>query len=108
MLLASFPLWSQTPAPEPDTLPNPIRQGDPALRALPPRMDYIEDLRRISPEELPQPVRETLQAHPEYNDWQNAMIYLDENMDEYVVKFGDAAETKSYRFNKEGKPILEK
>lgn len=94
--------------PDPDTIANPIQQGDPALRTLPPRLDYVESRKRIQPEEVPQPVRETLQSRAEYNDWQNAKIYFDENTEEYILEFSEAAETKSYRFNPEGKPILEK
>lgn len=36
------------------------------------------------------------------------MIFHDRNKDEYVVEFGEAGKTSSYRFDKEGKPIIQK
>ena len=98
---------SLTPTPDPDTISTPIQQGDPALRTLPPRLDYVENRKRIKPEEVPQPVRETLQSNAQYNAWQDSKIYYDENTEEYVLEFTDASKTKTYRFNKEGKQILE-
>lgn len=108
ILLSCISLWAQTPVPDPDTIANPIKEGDPALRTLPPRLDYVEHRKRIQPEELPQQVRETLQSGIEYDDWKNAEIYFDKNKEEYIVEFSEAAEKRSYRFNREGKPILEK
>ena len=107
LLAASTGLFAQIPAPEPDTLSNPVQEGDPAVRHLPPRLDYVEDRQRITPEEVPQPVKETLESSAQYTDWQKAMIYFDKNKEEYVVEFKEAGRTTAYRFNKEGRPVLE-
>ena len=107
-LLAAGPMaMAQSPVPESDTVSNPIQQGDPALRTLPPRMDYVEDKRRIMPDEVPQPVRQTLESSANFKDWQKATIFHDENKDEYIVEFAEADKRTSYRFNKEGRPIIE-
>jgi hypothetical protein len=99
--------FAQTPVPDPDTVSNPVQEGDPAVRHLPPRLDYVEDRQRITPEEVPEPVKETLESSAQYSDWQKAMIFFDKNKQEYVVEFKAAGATTTYRFNKEGKPILE-
>lgn len=100
--------FSQTPVPDSDTVGNPIQQGDPALETMPPGLDYVEDKKRIRPEELPDPVRRTLESGTRYGNWQEALIFHDRNKDEYIVEFIDAGKTTSYRFDKEGKPIIHK
>lgn len=107
MILASASAFGQNPVPEPDTLPNPVKEGDPAVRALPPRLDYIEDRHRVTPAELPEPVKQELDGNARYSEWQKAVMYHDKNKDEYIVEFNEAGKTTSYRFNKDGKPILE-
>jgi hypothetical protein len=107
MLLICTSVIAQTPVPESDTVSNPIREGDPAIHTLPPRMDYIENKKRITPEEIPQPVRQTLESDVQYQDWQKAAIFHEENKDEYIVEFKQGDKTTAYRFNKEGAPIIE-
>jgi hypothetical protein len=107
ILFASVSLLAQNPVPDPDTLQNPVQQGDPAVRTLPPRLDYVEDKKRIVPEELPELVKQSLESSAQYTDWQRAMIYHDQNKDEYLVEFSSEGKTTTYRFNKEGKPIVE-
>lgn len=107
MLVSYTSLLAQSPAPEPDTLSIPVQQGDPAIRTLPPRLDYVEDKRRITPEEVPQPVRQTLEGNASMKDWQKAVLFHDENKDEYIVEFTEAGKRTSYRFDKEGRPIIE-
>ena len=108
VLCASTAVWSQNPVPDPDTIPNPVKQGDPAIRTLPPRMDYVEDLKRIRPAELPDPVRQTLESDTRYMDWKEATIFHDRNTDEYVVEFRKEERTITHRFNRDGVPIVEK
>jgi hypothetical protein len=106
--MASSNTFSQNPVPEPDTLSNPVQEGDPAVRTLPPGLDYVEDDRkRIMPEELPDAVRQTLESGAEYSNWQKAAIYKDKDKEEYLVEFKEADKTTTYRFNKDGRPVLE-
>lgn len=106
MFPACAGLFAQIPAPDPDTLSNPVQEGDPAVKQLPPRIDYVEDRQRITPEEVPAPVKETLESSSQYTDWQKAMIFFDKNKEEYVVEFKEKGTTTTYRFNKEGMPVL--
>ena len=108
LMLTSIPLLGQNPVPDPDTLPGPVKEGDPALRTLPPRLDYVEDRKRITPEEVPLRVRESLESSAQYTDWQKATLYHDSNKDEYIVEFRGAGRVTTYRFNHDGKPIVER
>lgn len=104
LLLGSAGL-AQTPVPDPDSVLHPSQQGDPALRSMPDDLNYIKDNKRITAEELPASVRETLQSSTQYEQWQRAVIFHDKNRDEYEVQFKEAGKTTSYRFNREGKPL---
>ena len=104
MLLASPAVFGQIPAPDPDTVP-PVKEGDPALRQLPPRDDFADDRQRVTPQELPDPVKQTLESSAQYTGWEKAQIYQDKKKDEYVVEFKERGKTTAYRFDKEGRPI---
>lgn len=106
-LIAAAPAFSQNPIPEPDTLQNPVQEGDPAVRTLPPRLDYVDDKQRITAAEVPDPVRQSLESSAHYTDWQKATLYHDKNRDEYIVEFSSQGKSTTYRFNNEGKPIVE-
>ena len=107
LLLQGISALGQSPAPESDTISTPAKQGDPAIKALPPRLDYIEDKRRITSEEIPQLVRQTLESEVKYKGWQKAAIFYDENKNEYIVEFNKDDNMTSYRFNKDGAAIIE-
>jgi hypothetical protein len=104
--IAASVAFAQVPAPDPDTVP-PIKEGDPALRQLPPRDDYADDRQRIVPEELPDPVKQTLESSAQYTDWQKAVIYRDKKKEEYIVEFTERGKTTAYRFDKDGRPMPE-
>jgi hypothetical protein len=98
----------QTPVPEPDTLSNPVQEGDPAVRTLPPGLDYIEaDRERMMPAELPEAVQQTLESGAEYKDWQKARIFKKKDKEEYIVEFKEADRTTTYRFSKDGRPVFD-
>ena len=107
LMAGSIQAIAQNPVPEPDTAATPVQEGDPAVRTLPPRLDYVEDRKRITPEEVPDPVKQTLESSAQYSNWQRAMIYHDKNKDEYLIEFNEKGATTTYRFNKEGRPIIE-
>lgn len=108
VLVASAGVVAQIPVPDPDTIPNPVQEGDPAVRHMPPGLDYVDDKQRITPGELPEPVKQTLESSAQYADWQRASVFRDKDKEEYIVEFTEAEKTTSYRFDKEGKPIVEK
>lgn len=107
VIFGSAIVIAQAPIPDPDSVSHPVQQGDPALRTMPDDLNYVEDNKRITGDELPGPVRETLESSAQYTNWQRAVILHDENTDEYEVQFKEAGKTTSYRFNREGKPIPE-
>lgn len=107
LLLAGTLAMAQGPAPQPDTISNPVKEGDPAIKALPPRLDYVEDKKQITMEELPAPVQHTLQNDSKYRGWEKATIFHEENKDEYIVEFRAADNATTYRFNKAGTQIIE-
>ena len=107
VLFGSAVVMAQAPVPDPDTVLHPVQQGDPALRTMPDDLNYVEDNKRIMADELPGPVRETLESSAQYEQWRRAEIYHDENTDEYEIRFKEAGKTTSYRFNREGRPIQE-
>lgn len=66
----------------------------------------LRDMTALKSTEIPAALRETLQA-PQYKGWDAATskIYRNQTSDLYVVQIQDGTMTKSYRFDKEGKPI---
>lgn len=105
LIVAVAAVFAQNPVPQPDTLQDPVQQGDPAVRNLPPQMDYVNDMKRIIPKEIPAPVRQTLESSAQYTGWEKALIYQNKTKDEYLIQFKDAGKTTSYRFYKNGRPV---
>lgn len=66
----------------------------------------LKDMTVLQSTEIPATLRETLQA-PQYKGWDAATskIYRNQTSDLYVVQIQDGTMTKTYRFDKEGKPI---
>jgi hypothetical protein len=100
-------VWAQNPTPEPDTLADPVQEGDPAVKQLPPQIDYVKDMDRVAHDKLPGPVRKTLESDERYADWQNAEIYQNKSGDQYVIQFKASGKTTTYRIDKNGRPVLD-
>ena len=66
----------------------------------------LKDMTALKSTEIPASLRETLQA-PQYKGWDdaNSKIYRNQTSDLYVVQIQDGTMTKTYRFDKNGKPI---
>jgi hypothetical protein len=66
----------------------------------------LRDMTALKSTEIPASLRETLQA-PQYKGWDDASskIYRNQTSDLYVVQIQDGTMTKTYRFDKNGKPI---
>lgn len=108
IIFAGVPLLAQNPVPDADTASHPIKQGDPALKTLPPRLDYTDDRKRISAEELPPQVRQALDSDPKFATWHDATLFHDRNRDEYIVELTTEGKTTTHRFSRDGKLIIEK
>jgi len=66
----------------------------------------LKDMTSLKSTEIPASLRETLQA-PQYKGWDEttSKIYRNQTSDLYVVQIQDGTMTKTYRFDKNGKPI---
>jgi hypothetical protein len=66
----------------------------------------LKDMTALKSTEIPANLRETLQA-PQYQGWDasTSKIYRNQTSDLYVVQIQDGTMTKTYRFDKNGKPI---
>lgn len=66
----------------------------------------LKDMTVLKSTEIPANLRETLQA-PQYSGWDSSTskIYRNQTSDLYVVQIQDGTMTKTYRFDKNGKPI---
>lgn len=66
----------------------------------------LKDMTALKPTEIPANLRETLQS-PQYTGWDasTTKIYRNQTSDLYVVQIQDGTMTKTYRFDKNGKPI---
>jgi hypothetical protein len=93
-------LYAQTP--EPDTLRDPIKQGDPELRTLPPQAEYRKDMVIVKRNEIPAVLQKALRD-PEYKGWEKATIYRNSSSTLYLVEIQEPAKTRVYRFDKNGK-----
>lgn len=104
LLLTAGTAIAQNPTPELDTTKNPSKQTDPAVKVQPSN-DYLEKHLRIMPEELPEPVKRTLESGTQYTGWQRAVIFRKEDGKEFVVEITEGNRTESFRFDKQGKPL---
>lgn len=106
-LFITAAVYAQSPAPEPDTLRDPVKQTDPEGRVLPRSSNYTEDYQRITAKQLPPGVRQTLESSPEYEGWERATIHKNKSGNLYIIDITKADTTKTYRFDKLGRPVKE-
>ena len=86
------------PAPTPEPQPEPEKQEGSYM---------LRDMTALQASEIPSTLRETLTANSQYKGWDDptTKIYRNKTSDLFVVQIMDGTETKSYRFDKNGKPI---
>jgi hypothetical protein len=67
----------------------------------------LRDMTALQASEIPATLRESLQSNSQYKGWDDptTKIYRNKTSDLYVVQIMDGTETKSYRFDRNGKPI---
>jgi hypothetical protein len=66
-----------------------------------------KDLVRVQTNDVPAALRKTLED-PMYAGWENSTIWRNKTTDEYTVEILNGTTTKTYRFDKNGKPIIDK
>lgn len=90
-----------TVVPQRDTTVQPAPQPQPEEGST-----FLRDMTKVQATEIPAPLRQTLQA-PEYKGWDasTSTIYTSKSKDLYIVEIFDGTMTKTYRFDKNGKPM---
>jgi hypothetical protein len=104
LLLITSISVAQSPVPDPDTIKNPVKQGDPAPQVIPPKTSYKKTMVVIKPSQVPAPVRKKLE-HSAYKGWEKATIYRNESSSEYLIEFRETGRVRKYRFNKNGQQL---
>ena len=101
---AAWLAQAQTPAPESDTTKVPSKQTDPEVKQEPAGLNYIDEMTRITADELPAAVLDSLKKL-EPQTWEKSVVYKQKKEDTYKVEIRDGGEERFYRFTKEGKRI---
>lgn len=67
----------------------------------------LRDMTALQASEIPSTLRETLQGDSQYKGWDDptTKIYRNRTSDLFVVQIMDGTETKTHRFDRNGKPI---
>jgi hypothetical protein len=73
-----------------------------------PSQSYREDMVKITADDLPAPVKATLQS-AEYKGWETSNIFRNPTGEIYTVEItSDDKQVKTYKFDANGRPIEEK
>lgn len=107
LLITIAAVHAQSPAPEPDTLRDPVKQTDPEGGVLPKDVNYTDDHQKITPKQLPAGVRQTLESGTQYDGWEKASVYKNKSGSVYIVEITKADTTRTFRFDKLGRPVKE-
>ena len=105
LITAVAAVVAQTPAPEPDTLRDPVKQTDPEPKTLPPDSRYIDDEVKITPQQLPAAVKQTLESGTSYNGWEKANLYKNKNGSIFIIEITKGDTTRTFHFDKLGRPV---
>jgi len=68
------------------------------------QMTQKKDLVKVQSTDVPASLRKTLED-PMYVGWENSTIWRNKTTDEYTIEVLSGNTTKTYRFDKAGKPI---
>lgn len=98
---------AQTPTPDPDTLKSPVKQIDPEVDGMPRDINYAGGMNKISPDQLPKMVKQTLESLTVYDGWQKGKAYKDKDEKTFVVEIPKGDRTRVFRFDRNGKLIFD-
>jgi len=104
VMIATIASNAQTPIPDPDTIRDPVKQGDPAVQVIPRQVQYEKNFVKIKPTEVPAEVKKRLQ-HTAYKGWEKATIYRNQSSTIYMVEFQEPNKTRIYKFDKHGQQL---
>jgi len=100
----TFIAYAQSPVADPDTLKNPVKQIDPEVKTQPADAHYVDEMKRIAADELPEVVLDSLkQAEPVA--WEKSVVYKSQKEDLFLVEVRDGGQERTYRFNREGQRL---
>jgi len=102
-----FAANAQSPAPEPDTIQDPVKQTDPAVKISPKEENYTEDRIKVTPEQVPVAVRQALGKKEEYEGLEKAKFYKNKGGTVYTIELTRLDTTRTFRFDQHGKEITE-
>ena len=102
LVITAFAAHAQQPAPDPDTLQNPVKQTDPEVKQPPADLHYVDEMERIATAELPPVVLDSLKKH-EPTDWEKSVAYHDKRNKSYIVEVRNGGQERIYRFDTTGK-----
>jgi hypothetical protein len=68
------------------------------------QMTHSKDMVKVKTTEIPASLRKTLED-PMYTGWENSTIYRNKTNDQYTLELMSGTTTKTYHFDKAGKPI---
>lgn len=103
-LLPAVICLAQSPAPDPDTLQNPVKHIDPEVKQLPPDLHYIEDWERIDADELPSAALAALRKL-EPDGWEKSVVYRYKKHNTYRVEMRQDGNNRVYLFDRNGKRL---
>lgn len=95
--------YTQTPAPDPDTLRE-VKQTDPAPENLP-SDDYTEGHVKITPEQLPERIKQMLRSDTQYEGWEKAAAYQSKTSEVFMLEITKADTTRIFQFDRLGQPV---
>lgn len=98
---------AQTPTPDPDTVSSPVKQTDPEVDVMPRDINYAGGMIRITPDQLPKAVKQTLETFTVYDGWQKGKTYKDKEGKLFLVEINEADRTRVFRFDRNGKPFFD-
>jgi hypothetical protein len=107
LVISLSAVQAQSPTPDPDTTSSPVKQTDPEVDGMPRDINYAGGMIRITTQELPKGVKQTLGSSSGYAGWEKAKAYKDKDGRTYLIEMKEDDATRVFRFDKDGKLILD-
>jgi hypothetical protein len=98
---------AQSPTPDPDTTTAPVKQTDPEVDVMPRDVNYAGGMTKITTQDLPKAIKQTLGSSSGYEGWEKAKAFRDKTGNTYLIEMKEGDKTRLFRFDKTGKLILD-
>jgi hypothetical protein len=80
------------------------QQGSPKVGGA--NSQQKEDRVEVEKENLPPLMQKALKADEKYVGWENATIYFEKDIDQYLIHLVKENTTQTFRFDRNGNPII--